>query len=85
MRCKLVDGMLWQIERVQSVLGDALSVRGILCFVEADWPLVGGHFSVRGVRVAWPRRLPKELLQTVPPTIDAQTVARVLASAFPPA
>jgi hypothetical protein len=40
---------------------------------------------VRGVRVVWPRRLPKELLQTVPPTIDAQTVARALASAFPPA
>jgi hypothetical protein len=37
------------------------------------------------VRVVWPRRLPKELLQTTPPTIDAEAVARVLASAFPPA
>jgi hypothetical protein len=82
---KLVDGMLWQLEKVQAVLGETASARGILCFVDADWPLIGGHFSVRGVRVVWPRRLPKELLQTVPPTIDAQTVARALASAFPPA
>ncbi|MGN6274267.1 MAG: nuclease-related domain-containing protein [Protaetiibacter sp.] len=80
---KLVDGMLWQVERVQSVLGGAAPARGVLCFVEADWPLIGGHFSVRGVRVVWPRRLPKELLQTMPPTIDAQAVARTLASAFP--
>lgn len=82
---KLVDGVLSQIEKVQAALGEATSVRGILCFVDADWPLIGGHFSVRGVRVVWPRRLPKELLQTVPPTVDAQAVARALASAFPPA
>jgi hypothetical protein len=29
--------------------------------------------------------LPKELLQTVPPTIDPDAVGRMLASAFPPA
>jgi hypothetical protein len=84
-RDNLVDGMLWQLEKVRSALGETASVRGALCFVEADWPLIGGHFSVRGVRVVWPRRLPKELLQTVPPTIDAEAVARALASAFPPA
>lgn len=84
-RDTLVEGVLWQLEKVQAALGEKTSVRGILCFVEADWPLIGGHFSVRGVRVVWPKRLPKELLQTVPPTVDARALARVLASAFPPA
>lgn len=81
----LVDGVLWQVGKVQAVLGETASARGILCFVDADWPLIGGHFGVRGVRVAWPRRLHKELLRTTPPTIDPDAVARVLASAFPPA
>lgn len=80
---ELVDGILWQMERVQTVLGDAARVQGILCFVEADWPLIGGDFSVRGVRVVWPRRLAKELLKTEPPTLDVDAVSRMLAARFP--
>jgi hypothetical protein len=82
---ELVEGVLWQIEKVRSELGEEPAVRGILCFVEADWPLLGGHFSVRGVRVTWPRRLAKELLQTTPPTVDVTAVSRALAAKFPPA
>jgi len=82
---KLVDGVLWQVERVQSVLGEAVAARGILCFVEADWPLIGGDFTVRGVRVVWPQRLAKELLKVVPPTLDVDAVSRLLATKFPPA
>lgn len=30
---------------------------GVLCFVEADWPLIGGSLTVEGVQVTYPRRL----------------------------
>lgn len=84
-RDQLADGVLWQVERVQSVLGDAITVRGILCFVDADWPLIGGDFSVRGVRVIWPKRLAKELLESVAPKLDVEELSRLLAAKFPPA
>ena len=82
---ELVSGALWQVEQVRAVLGDEIAVRGMLCFVEADWPLIGGHFTVRGVRVTWPRRLAKELLRTTPPTVDVDEVSRTLAATFPAA
>jgi hypothetical protein len=82
---ELVDGILWQVDTVQVALGDKAIARGILCFVEADWPLIGGDFSVRGVRVVWPRRLANELLERVPPTIDPEEVSQILAVKFPPA
>ena len=44
---KLVDGVLKQIELVQEVVGD-VPVTGALCFVEADWPLIGGAFATEG-------------------------------------
>lgn len=83
---KLVDGVLWQIERVQAALDGGPAVRGILCFVDADWPLIGGDFSVQGVRVIWPKRLAKELLvQATPPSLDPEAVSRALVARFPPA
>ncbi|WP_419818767.1 hypothetical protein [Glaciibacter flavus] len=82
---KLVDGVLWQIEQVQAAVGDMVSTRGILCFVDADWPLIGGDFTVRGVGVCWPKRLAKTLLETTQPTIDVEAVSCRLAAAFPPA
>ena len=44
---KLVDGVLKQIDLVREVVGD-LPVTGALCFVEADWPLIGGAFTTQG-------------------------------------
>jgi hypothetical protein len=82
---ELVDGALWQVDKVQTEVGPDVPTRAILCFVEADWPLIGGDFSVRGVRVIWPRRLAKELLRTSPPIIDPEAVSRKLAQKFPPA
>jgi hypothetical protein len=34
---------------VRNILGTGVPVNGTLCFVEADWPLIGGSFSTRGV------------------------------------
>ncbi len=46
-RTKLVDGVLGQVERVRAVLSDeTVEVSGVLCFIDADWPLVSAFFSI---------------------------------------
>jgi len=60
-------------------------VRAMLCFVDSDWPLIGGDFTVRGVRVCWPKRLAKELLKTESPVLDVEPLAALVASKFPTA
>lgn len=82
---ELVDGVLRQTERVMTVVGDAVTVRGALAFVDADWPLVGGNFTIRGVAVLWPRRLAKLLLRQEPPTVDVEGLVRQIAAKFPAA
>ncbi|WP_231369898.1 nuclease-related domain-containing protein [Arthrobacter sp. 135MFCol5.1] len=61
-RTALVDGVLRQLDVVRDLVGD-VPVTGALCFIEADWPLIGGAFSTRGVHVVWPKRLAKELTE----------------------
>ncbi len=40
------------------MLGDEpIDLSGVLCFVDADWPLLGGAFTTRSVEVLWPRKL----------------------------
>ncbi len=56
-RTKLVDGVLKQMGIVVDAIGAGIPVHGILCFVEADWPLIGGSFTTRGVSVLWPKKL----------------------------
>lgn len=87
---KLVDGARKQVDLVRSALQDAnlegIPVRGVLCFVDADWPLFGGDFTIDGVHVSWPRKALENLLKPGP--VDDQTarhVHRTLASSFPPA
>ncbi len=58
----------------------------MLCFVEADWPLIGGSFSTRGVEVLWPKKLAKQL--QVPGALaepEIELIHRSVAAAFPPA
>lgn len=84
-RTVLVDGVLGQAERVRAVLGnEAIDVSGALCFIEADWPLVGAFFSTRGVRVVSPRKLSK-MLDEASGDLDVKTVRDRLACAFPAA
>jgi hypothetical protein len=54
---KLVEGVLKQIDVVRDQLGGDVPVHGVLCFVEADWPLLGGSFTTQGVRALWPKKL----------------------------
>jgi hypothetical protein len=87
---KLVDGVQKQVDLVSAALEAAgfadMPVRGVLCFVEADWPLFGRSFAIDDVCVVWPKKLAEQLVKSGP-LDDAMTerVYRVLATAFPAA
>ncbi|TQS94365.1 NERD domain-containing protein [Arthrobacter sp. TS-15] len=76
---KLVDGVLKQVDVVRDLVGD-VPVTGALCFVEADWPLIGGAFSTHGVHVLWPKRLAKVLVEEPAGDVDVASVRQKLAS-----
>lgn len=84
---KLVDGVRKQVALVSAALDDAvasdLPVHGVLCFLEADWPLFGGGFSVDGVQVTWPRQLVKRINEAPQTTLDVEAISARIASAFP--
>ena len=85
-RTNLVDGVLKQIDLVAGIVPDDVPVRGVLCFIEADWPLVGGDFRIRGVDVTWPKRMYRTLRREGP--LDSDRIAemhRLLAETLPPA
>src|SRR6478672_7026835 len=69
-----------------TVVGDDVPLHGVLCFVEADWPLIGGSFTTRGVEALWPKKLYPKLRAAGP--LDVETITaihRTLAAALPPA
>lgn len=81
---KLVDGVSKQVNLVREAVGD-IPVTGAICFVEADWPLVGGAFTTRGVHVLWPKRLAKILTDALPAGVNVVAVRERLAAHFGPA
>ncbi len=82
---KVVDGVLKQLEVVRGVVGDDVPVHGALCFVDADWPLIGGSFTTRGVAVLWPKKLYPRLQEPGPLSLDdVDRLHRALARALPP-
>ena len=68
---KLVDGVLKQVDVVRGIVGDSVPVHGILCFIDADWPLIGGSFTIRGVEVLWPKKLFPKLAAPGPLSAEA--------------
>ncbi|WP_322921662.1 nuclease-related domain-containing protein [Nocardioides renjunii] len=84
-RTKLVDGVLNQVGLVRAIVGDDVPVVGVLCFIDADWPLIGGSFTTRGVEVLWPRKLYPRLAAPTPSQVDLDALHRALAAALPPA
>lgn len=84
---KLVDGISKQLALVTDALADEgidAPVKGALAFVDADWPLIGGPFSVSRVHVLWPKRLAKLLVE--PGEVEEVTaIHAALALRFPPA
>ena len=83
-RTRLVDGVLKQVALVAAVIEGDIPVHGVLCFIDADWPLIGGSFVIRDVDVLWPRRLYPRLAAAGP--LDAAAIdglPRRLAAACP--
>lgn len=83
-KSRLVDGVLWQVECVRKEVPDT-PVRGILCFVDSEWPLLASGFQVNGVEVLWPRKLVSRLTSPGAVGIDVADVAQRLAAKFRPA
>jgi hypothetical protein len=84
-RTKLVDKVEKQVDLVREIVAGELPVRGVLCFVDADWPLIGGAFRIREVEALWPKKLYAKLRE--PGAIDADTIAdahKRLATTFLP-
>ena len=85
-RTNLVDGVDKQVGLVRSALADQpdVPVRGMLCFIDADWPVFGGDFMVRDVGVLWPKKL--STLLTAPGPLASDRIAELqwqLHEAFP--
>ncbi len=87
---RLVEGVHKQVGLVRSALDAAtltdVPVHGTLCFIEADWPLIGGSFVIADVAVVWPKKLAERLIAPGGMSeADVETVHRALAQAFPAA
>jgi hypothetical protein len=83
---KLTDGVLKQVDVVRTVIADDVPIRGVLCFVDADWPLIGGSFTTRDVQVLWPKKLYSQLQVDGALTTEAvDDIYRRLAKALPAA
>lgn len=81
---RLVDGVLKQVEVVRGVVGDEVPVRGVLCFLDADWPLFGGSFTTREVETLWPKKLYGHLRGAGPLPVDTiDRLHRTLAARLP--
>jgi hypothetical protein len=87
-KTKLVDGLAKQVALVQAVmpaLAPGVPVRGALCFVDADLPLVG-DLSFNGYPLLYPKRLAKRLNGDGSLTGErVREVAVALAQRFPSA
>ncbi|GCD88520.1 hypothetical protein NLS1_05260 [Nocardioides sp. LS1] len=84
-RTKLVDAALRQVDVVRDLVGGDVPITGVLCFIEADWPLIGGAFTIRGVDVLWPKRLYPRLKAAGAHAAEIPDLHRLLASGLPQA
>lgn len=82
-RTSLVEGMLKQIEHTRSAAPET-PIIGALCFVEADWPLIGGSFRTREVKVLWPKLLIEQIRESSDVGVDIPSVAAILTGRFKP-
>jgi hypothetical protein len=55
---KLVDDVRAQVQAVERALAayGEIETRGLICFVDADGPLLGGAITVAEVELLWPRK-----------------------------
>lgn len=82
---KLVDGVQKQVSLVRDALQGTVPVHGALCFLEADWPIFGGSFTVDGTHVVWPRLLVTRINEAQTVDMNIGAVRDHLANSFPAA
>lgn len=64
--------------------GITAPVHGAICFLEGDWPMIGGSFVVDDIHVLWPRLLVKRIsAESAQQDIDIDQVHSLLARSFP--
>lgn len=76
-RTSLVAGMHKQVAVVRDALVDQpeVQVQGVLCFIDADWPVFGGSFTMDDVAVVWPKKLKASL--TAPGALGPDQIAEL--------
>lgn len=89
-RANLVAGAVKQVEVVKTALTIAgwgiAPVRGMLCFVDGDWPLFGGSFSVGGIEVLRPGQVGDRVFGAAALSVEQTVLVHaLLASHFPTA
>jgi hypothetical protein len=91
-RTKLVAGMSRQLEAIRAAVGQplfeefALMVTGILCFVDAEWPLFAKPLQLGGVWVEWSKSLGERLQRPGPLAPEhVGLLAQRIAQSLPPA
>ena len=87
-KTKLVDGLAMQVALVEAVmpeLAPGVAVRGALCFVDADLPMLG-KLSFNGYSLLYPKALAKRINQSGPVGAErVRALAGALAHRFPSA
>jgi hypothetical protein len=85
---KLVAGVIKQVALAREAIltsgVDDVPILGMMCFVEADWPLIGGSFTTGGIDVLWPKKATEKL--TVDGPLPDDVISRLhrhLADTFP--
>jgi hypothetical protein len=79
-QAKLLASVTRQVGLVEAAV-PGLPVKGVLCFVDGDWPLFPEPFTVDGVLVLWPRKL-SQLLAKEQGDVDVDTASAALARTF---
>ena len=83
---ELARAMSWQVEAVHAALGrrEDVPVTPVLCFIDAEWPLLGPPDQFEGVRTEGKRSIRKLVTRPGPLTTEEVVeVAIVLSQAFP--
>ena len=82
---RLAVGMAWQVETTKSALeGAVIPVAPVLCFIDAEWPLLGGPEEFMGVLVESERSLKRRVSRAGELAVDeVHEAAMVLARRLP--
>jgi hypothetical protein len=84
-RTRLAVGMAWQVAATEAALGEAeIPVSPVLCFIDAEWPLLGGPREFGGVLIESERSLKRRVARAGDLDLEeVRETAMVLAQALP--